>query len=97
VRPAPSTHPSLLAFPSRPPQPSWRKPRGIDNRARRRFKGNLTLVSIGWGTNAKTRHILPSGFRKVVVNNVKDLETLLMHNRKCVAGRGGSSIVVGER
>lgn len=63
-------------------QQSWRRPRGIDNRARRRFKGNIRMVKIGYGTNAKTRNMLPNGFYKFVINNVQDLEMLLMHNRK---------------
>ena len=66
-------------------QNSWRKPKGIDNRARRRYKGNICLVKIGYGTNAKTRHVLPNGFLKFVISNVKDLEMLLMQNRKYAA------------
>jgi large subunit ribosomal protein L32e len=42
-------------------------------------------VKIGYGSNAKTRHVLPSGFLKFVVSNVKDLEMLLMQNRKYAA------------
>jgi large subunit ribosomal protein L32e len=64
---------------------SWRKPKGIDNRARRRYKGNIRLVKIGYGSNAKTRHIMPNGFLKFVISNVKDLEMLLMQNRKYAA------------
>merc|ERR1712244_195278 len=59
-------------------KPSWRKPKGIDNRVRRRFKGQYLMPSIGYGSNAKTRHMMPDGFRKFVVHNVKDVDLLLM-------------------
>ncbi|KAM7098976.1 large ribosomal subunit protein eL32-like [Molossus nigricans] len=64
---------------------NWLKPRGIDNRVRRRFKGQILMPSIGCGSNKKTKHTLPSGFRKFLVHNVKELEVLLMCNRShCV-------------
>lgn len=62
-------------------QPSWRKPRGIDGRFRRRFKGTGLIPKIGYGTKKEHRHILPNGFKKFVVNNVPELELLMMHNR----------------
>ncbi|KAL1921202.1 60S ribosomal protein eL32 [Calcarisporiella thermophila] len=64
---------------------SWRKPKGIDNRVRRRFKGQIPMPSIGYGSNRKTRHMLPNGFKKFVVSNVKELDLLLMHNRTFAA------------
>ncbi|XP_035569453.2 large ribosomal subunit protein eL32-like [Canis lupus baileyi] len=64
---------------------NWRKPRGIDNRVRRRFKGQILMPNIGYGTNKKTKHMLPSGFRKFLVHNVKELEVLLMCNKSYCA------------
>jgi len=60
---------------------TWRRPRGIDSRVRRRFKSNVRTVKIGFGTAAAQRHVLPCGFKKFAVSNVKDLDVLLMHNR----------------
>ncbi|XP_050437222.1 60S ribosomal protein L32 [Adelges cooleyi] len=66
-------------------KPNWRKPKGIDNRVRRRFKGQYLMPNVGYGSNKKTRHMLPSKFRKVLVHNVRELEMLMMQNRKYCA------------
>nr|XP_035958888.1 60S ribosomal protein L32-like [Halichoerus grypus] len=64
---------------------NWQKPRGIDNRVRRRFKGQTLMPNIGYGSNKKTKHMLPSGFQKFLVHNVKELEVLLMCNKSYCA------------
>ncbi|KAJ8794967.1 hypothetical protein J1605_018554 [Eschrichtius robustus] len=60
---------------------NWWKPRGIDNRVRRRFKGQVLMPNISNGSNKKTKHMLPSSFRKFLVHLVKELEVRLMCNK----------------
>ncbi|KAL3329620.1 hypothetical protein AABB24_033793 [Solanum stoloniferum] len=62
-------------------KPSWRRPKGIDSRVRRKFKGCVLMPNIGYGSDKKTRHYLPNGFKKFVVHNASELEILMMHNR----------------
>ena len=62
-------------------QPSWRRPKGIDSRVRRKFKGCTLMPNIGYGSDKSTRHYLPNKFKKFVVHNVSELELLMMHNR----------------
>lgn len=52
---------------------------------RRRFKGQTPMPKIGYGSNKKTRHLIPSGHKEVLVHNVRDLELLLMHSGKYAA------------
>lgn len=50
-----------------------------------RAKGLTTTVKIGYGSDKETRHRLPGGWYKFTVSNVKELEVLLMSNRKYAA------------
>jgi ribosomal protein L32E len=45
----------------------------------------LHVEKIGYGSNKKTRHLLPSGLKKFLVYNVRELELLLMHNKSYAA------------
>ena len=60
---------------------AWRRPRGIDCRVRRQYKSNKPLVKVGYRNAIATRHVLPNGFKKILIRNVQDIELLLMNNR----------------
>lgn len=40
---------------------------------------------VGFGSNNKTKHVLPNGFYKFRVTKPADIELLLMHNQKYCA------------
>ena len=66
-------------------RPNWRKPRGIDNCIRKRYRGAFPTPNIGYGSNKKTRHMLPSGHKAFLVKNAKDLDVLMMHTKTYAA------------
>ncbi len=43
------------------------------------------LWQIGFGSNKKTRHMMPSGHKAFLVNNIRDVDLLLMHNKTFAA------------
>lgn len=53
---------------------SWRRPRGIHNKTRKRKKGKFLSPKIGYGNAAKFRGLHPSGYREVLVHNPAELE-----------------------
>lgn len=42
-------------------------------------------MQIGYGSNKKTRHMMPSGHKAFLVNNPRDVDLLLMHNQTFAA------------
>jgi len=54
----------------------WRKPDGIHNKTRYSKHGKCPLVEAGYGSPAAVRGLHPSGFEEIIVNNVKEVESL---------------------
>ncbi len=57
----------------------WRRPRGIHNKFRRRYGGKWSgriLPNPGFSSPKAVKGLHPSGYKEVLVYNVKDLEGL---------------------
>jgi large subunit ribosomal protein L32e len=52
---------------------NWRRPKGLDHKIRKKFKGWPAAVSVGYGGPKIARGLHPSGYKEILVYNVEGL------------------------
>ncbi|MCD6445622.1 50S ribosomal protein L32e [Candidatus Bathyarchaeota archaeon] len=78
---------------------NWRRPKGLDNKMRRKIKGWPVTVNVGYRGPKNARGLHPSGYREVLIHNLDELKKVnpkieavrIAHN---IGGRKRAKILV---
>ena len=54
-------------------KPNWRRPRGSQSKVRKKKKSKLPMPSIGYRAPKALRYLHPSGYKEILIRNLKDL------------------------
>ena len=66
----------------------WRKPRGLHSKMRRNMKYRSNIPRIGYGAPSEAKGLHPSGFKEVMVYNVKELDGIEPKTEAARIGHG---------